>query len=231
MTKRQCWNIWILSVFGALSVLPYIYFLGIIPEGTSGIAIFFKSIFNASIIYGIICWLSYLLLKHVDLDPFQTVSKKNIFLAIFSGLSVGFVIVLSNKILFRHSMLAVAAHPPFWAGILASLYGSINEEVLCRLFLLTLIYFILSMFFRCKEAHKPYLMWTSIVLVAFIFGAGHLPAVFSLGAASGFEIFRVLFLNGIAGIIFGWLYCYRVFWLAVIAHFVADITIHALFIF
>lgn len=70
-------------------------------------------------------------------------------------------------------------------------------------------------------------MWTVNIIVAIIFGLGHLPAAFRLTAPSAFEIFRVLLLNGVAGVIFGWLYWTRGLWTAMAAHFMTDLVIHA----
>jgi membrane protease YdiL (CAAX protease family) len=75
-----------------------------------------------------------------------------------------------------------------------------------------------------------YLLWIATILVAIIFGLGHLPAAFKLTSPSAFEISRVLFLNGIAGVGFGWLYWSRGLWAAMTAHFVADLIIHVFLI-
>jgi membrane protease YdiL (CAAX protease family) len=64
------------------------------------------------------------------------------------------------------------------------------------------------------------------VIVAIIFGLGHLPAAFKLVEPSSFEVIRVLLLNGIPGIVFGWLYWSRGLWTAMTAHFVTDLVIH-----
>jgi len=42
------------------------------------------------------------------------------------------------------------------------------------------------------------------------------------------EIFQVLLLIGIPGIIFGWLYWSRGLWTAITAHFIADLMIHVI---
>jgi hypothetical protein len=216
-----------MSIIGALSVLPYIYFLGIIPKSTSLSLLIIKSIISAAIIYGIMCWASYNLLKRIDLKPFDNPVMIQIFPGIMWGIAVSIVIFLSDKLVFKKSILvSSSSQPPFWAGILSSLYGAINEEVFCRLFLLTLIYFILSK--TVKRTNL--LMWLSILCVALIFGLGHLPAAFKLIHVSSFEIMRILFLNGIAGTVFGWLYCSKGFWAAVIAHFTSDLFIHAFLI-
>ncbi|MGE5249107.1 MAG: type II CAAX prenyl endopeptidase Rce1 family protein, partial [Bacteroidota bacterium] len=64
-----------------------------------------------------------------------------------------------------------------WKGILASLYGGITEEILTRLFSVTLLAWILSRFSHTDDG-KPSstAMWIAIVSSAIIFGLGHLPA-------------------------------------------------------
>nr|MBP7074489.1 CPBP family intramembrane metalloprotease [Rhabdochlamydiaceae bacterium] len=113
-------------------------------------------------------------------------------------------------------------------GALASIYGAVNEEVLLRLFLLTLIYFLLSKFVNRDK--RLYVLWTANILAALIFGLGHLPAAFKLASPSPFEIFRILFLNGLAGVVFGWLYWSRGLWTAMAAHFATDLMIHVILI-
>jgi membrane protease YdiL (CAAX protease family) len=64
------------------------------------------------------------------------------------------------------------------------------------------------------------------IIVALIFGLGHLPAAFKLIEPSFYEISRILLLNGIPGVVFGWLYWSRGLRAAMTAHFVADLMIH-----
>jgi membrane protease YdiL (CAAX protease family) len=63
----------------------------------------------------------------------------------------------------------------------------------------------------------------SIVLAAIIFGLGHLPITASLIKLDPLIIGRAVILNGIAGIIFGWLFWKKGLESAMIAHFTADI--------
>ncbi len=113
-------------------------------------------------------------------------------------------------------------HPPRWVGVLASLYGGVNEEVLLRLFLFTLIYFLAAKGVK----NRIFNLWCVNLIVALFFGALHLPFSFKMGSLTGFEIFRILFLNGIGSLVFGWLYWTRGLWAAMIAHFAADLMIH-----
>lgn len=235
LSKQLFVGIWILSIAGAISILPYVYFLGMVPTSISFFYLFLINVINSAIIYGMACSISYFLLQRIDLKPFDIKKPLTeiVYPGLFWGVFVGLALFISDKIIFKNSTLTSSiAHPPFWAGILASFYGAINEEVLCRLFLLTLIYFILNKIFKNNGKYKVYMIWISIILVALFFGIGHLPAAFKIiSSPSAFEIFRILFLNGIAGLTFGWLYCTRGFWTAVFAHFIADLMIHVFLIF
>jgi membrane protease YdiL (CAAX protease family) len=48
--------------------------------------------------------------------------------------------------------------------------------------------------------------WTAIILVALLFGLGHLPATSAMTPITQVLVVRALVLNGIAGIAFGYLY-------------------------
>jgi len=93
-----------------------------------------------------------------------------------------------------------------------------------------LIYFLFSKAIKIRGGNRLPILWSVNLLVALLFGIGHLPAAFKLASPSAFEIFRVLFLNGIAGIVFGWLYWSRGLWTAIAAHVVTDLVIHVFLI-
>lgn len=109
-------------------------------------------------------------------------------------------------------------------GFLASFYGGIAEELQLRLFLMTLLLWIVA---RLRGATPPaWMYWAAIVVAALLFGAGHLPAAAKLWGLDGIVILRTLLLNGIAGVVFGWLYWRRGLEMAMLSHFSADIVLH-----
>jgi membrane protease YdiL (CAAX protease family) len=63
----------------------------------------------------------------------------------------------------------------------------------------------------------------SIALVAIIFGLGHLPITASLTKITPLIVIRAVILNGIGGVVFGWLYWKKGLEAGMIAHFTADI--------
>ena len=231
LTKRFYIILWICCIIGSCAVFPYIYFLNVLPSSIPLGKLFILITTQAAILYGIVCWLVYLLIPKTDLSPFShaKVVKPIVYTAILCGILVGLVIFVLDKTIF-HQSIVMDIHPPLWSGLLASLYGAINEEVLLRLFLFTLIYFLLIKSFKKTGKHRSLLLWVTTVIVAFVFGLGHLVVAFKMIPPSGFEIFRILLQNTIPGIVFGWLYWTRGFFASVLAHFVADLLIHLLLI-
>ncbi len=90
------------------------------------------------------------------------------------------------------------------------LYGGIIEEVLMRLFLMSLVAFLgWKLFFRGRERENipTGLFVAANLLTAMAFAAGHLPATVGLfGELTPLIVFRCFLLNGGLGLVFGWLY-------------------------
>ncbi len=231
--KKTFFILWVLCIIGSWSVLPYIQYLRILPGTVSMWNVFLLGTVQSALFFGLICWLSFKILPKTDLCPFlfRSFFKQIATPAVISGLLVGSTIFFFDKTVFHSSLLSeFPVHPPFWVGALASIYGGVNEEVLLRLFLFTLIYLLFGKAIKIRGDNRLSILWSVNLLVALLFGMGHLPAAFKLAPPSTFEIFRVLFLNGIAGVVFGWLYWSKGLWTAIAAHFVADLVIHVFLI-
>jgi hypothetical protein len=122
------------------------------------------------------------------------------------------------------------ATPAAWQGFLASFYGGIDEEVLLRLFLLTLLAW-LGKFVSHTADGRPTIvvLWIANILAAILFGLGHLPATAMLIPLTPLVIVRAIVLNGLAGLAFGYLYWKHGIESAMLSHFSADIVLHVLF--
>lgn len=97
------------------------------------------------------------------------------------------------------------------SGILAAVfYGGVIEEVMMRLFLMTLIAFLLwKLFFRthARENVPAGVFVAANILAALLFAAGHLPATLTaFGALTPLILFRCFLLNGGFGLVFGHIY-------------------------
>lgn len=121
------------------------------------------------------------------------------------------------------------APPAAWKGFLASFYGGIAEEILLRLFLMSLLVW-LGRFLSKTVEGKPTVavIWVANILAAILFGLGHLPATATLAPLTPLIIVRAVVLNGLLGIAFGWLYWKRGLEAAMISHFSADLVLHVL---
>jgi membrane protease YdiL (CAAX protease family) len=112
-------------------------------------------------------------------------------------------------------------------GIIASiLYGGIIEEILMRLFVMSLIAFLIAKIFykKCDEIPAKVFVIANIV-AALLFAAGHLPATLvTFGELSPMLLFRCFLFNGGFGMLFGWLYRKHGLHYAMLSHMTAHIV-------
>lgn len=151
--------------------------------------------------------------------------------SILIGLAVSAVVLALTRLI--DPMLPAMVHPPAMAsaadsalnGLLASFYGGIGEELQLRLLLMTLLVWTVAKLRKSAPGDGVY--WMAIMIAALLFGAGHLPAAHHVWGLDAVVVTRTLLLNGLAGVVFGWLYWKRGLEMAVLAHFCADIALHA----
>jgi|LGOV01.1.fsa_nt_gb membrane protease YdiL (CAAX protease family) len=144
------------------------------------------------------------------------------------GTLVGLAIILMDwaggQVVDLHFPETVA---PVWQGALASLYGGIAEEVLMRLFFMSVLVWLIGVVLKNSDGSpRTSAFWLAIVCSAVLFGLGHLPATAQLVELSPFVVLRAILLNGIGGIVFGWLFWKRGLETAMAAHFSTDIVLH-----
>lgn len=149
-------------------------------------------------------------------------------LAIGAGVGIGIAIWLLDLIFAPQLPVALqASSPPWWQGLLAAFYGGINEELLMRLGLMTLLVWLVTKLTRQTQPSLA-ILWSANILIALLFGLGHLPAVAALVPLTALVVTRTLLLNGIGGLVFGWLYWQQGLLAAMVAHFSADVILHGL---
>jgi len=147
------------------------------------------------------------------------------------GMEFGLRPLLTQELGDKASVLFLTsgAQPAAWKGFLASFYGGIAEEIQLRLFAMSLLAWLGSFISRTPEG-KPTkaILWIANILAAVLFGIGHFQAVALYVPLTALVIFRTLLLNGVGGVIWGWLYQTRGLESAMISHFTADIVLHVL---
>jgi membrane protease YdiL (CAAX protease family) len=148
------------------------------------------------------------------------------------GSAVGIVVLISLLVLvprLPNLPFVIAARLPVWKRFLVCFYGGIYEELFTRLFLLSLVAWIAN---RSWRKTAPELsnsaFWFANILVAILFGLGHLPSTSLFMPITPLVVTAALVLNGIAGIAFGYLYRRHGLEAAMIAHFTGDFVIYVL---
>ena len=162
--------------------------------------------------------------------PLPKLSPKTIVATMVTGFSAGLIIIGLDLLFQPFLPVAIQGEVPRaarWKGFLASFYGGITEELLLRLFLMTLIAWIVwKIFMRGQGVPKSAVYWVAIILAAIFFGVAHLPAASQIWPLTSVVVFRIILLNAIPGTAFGYLYWKQGLEYAMLAHFCADIMLH-----
>lgn len=121
------------------------------------------------------------------------------------------------------------SQPAAWKGFLASFYGGIAEEILLRLFVMSVLVWLGRFMSKTSDGKPTYpVFWIANILAAVLFGLGHLPAMALLVPLTTLVVLRTVILNGLIGIACGWLYWKRGLESAMLSHFSADLVLHVL---
>ena len=251
------WKLFIIlliaSIFGTIAVLPYTLTIqgSLLQNLPVPLYVFLASqIIQNTILFAFAIFIGLFLAKKVGfslpvLEGWLEGREVKSYLKSILGISIGLgilagILIIGLDYLFSFAGVTINVtqagqiNPPAWQGFLSSFYGGINEEILLRLFVMTLlvwIFFKIQTFFKNSEKEQnpaKIVVWLAIILAAFMFGVGHLPTVMALTALTPLVIVRTIVLNGVGGIIFGWLYWRKGLESAMISHFSADIVLHVI---
>lgn len=106
------------------------------------------------------------------------------------------------------------------------LYGGIVEEIMMRLFLMSLLAWLgWKILFRRHEKPPVAVIAAANVIAALLFAAGHLPATAMIfGTITPLILLRCFLLNGGFGLFFGWLYRRYGIQYAILGHMMAHMV-------
>ena len=140
-------------------------------------------------------------------------------LAATAGAVAGIAILLLDRYLFQTPNSGAGSR---WKGFLAAFYGAFVEEVLSRLFLMSMLVWLLA------RLHPPdnAVFLVACLLSAMVFAAGHLPTAAQVAPLNRSMVTRVLVLNTLAGVVFGILFWRYGLEQAMVAHFATDLVLH-----
>lgn len=204
-----------------------------IPITISKEALIVISAFQVMIMAFILSIIGIKLSKKVGLKLYSEFNIKNtLHMIIVSGI-ICFIMIATDKFVFDRYLGEYAGakfHFNFMELVASVLYGGFVEEVMMRLFLVSLLVFILKKVFTRRDSALDIPDWiynTAIFIAAMAFAVGHLPATITVLGLSTPIIIRCFLLNGLGGLIFGYFYWKKGFAMAIASH----ITVHLFRIF
>lgn len=232
-----CWG----AAAGLSVALLFPYMLAVWPARFAAIRVPLRVLVPAQALQGALvgfglAWLGLRLGRAVGLDSpivrglaagrgWPTGAGRTLAVAAVAGLGVGLLLAGLDR-----TVLALGDPGPGadrWKGLLASFYGGVTEEVITRLFLMTLVLRLLTAL--RGDARSTAVGLAAVAIAAAAFAAAHLPAAGMLAPLTARGVTRVMVLNSLGGLVFGWLYWRHGFEHAVAAHFCADVMLHAVF--
>lgn len=185
-----------------------------------------------AVVYAVICsFFGYLAADKIGLiRPFR-LDKKKTLITLLAGALCGIVLsadafTFAKRIPELTGSYEASKHfdAPTW--IASILYGGIIEEVMLRLFFMSLLALIgWKLLFRKENAVPEKMLVISNIIAAALFAAGHLPATIqTFGHLTPILIFRCFLINGAFGIVFGRLYRKHGIQYAMLAHLLTHIV-------
>ena len=185
-----------------------------------------------SVLYIAICaFFGYILSDRIGLMRSFRLAKKPLLITLAASLVCGAILSLDAWTFGRLIPEVGASYAEagtFDADIwIASiLYGGVMEELMMRLFLMSLFAFLLwKIFFKRRETVPTGVLIASNVLAAILFAAGHIPATLqTFGELTPLLLLRCFLLNGAFGMVFGRLFRRYGIQYAMLAHLLAHVV-------
>jgi hypothetical protein len=157
-----------------------------------------------------------------------------------AGIACGVLILFLDFQVFRQPMLEMfrdlsiktpkeAISPPLY-GFMAAISAGIIEEILFRLFGLSLLVWLIGLLIHTEEI-RPRLtvFWIANITFAIVFAAAHLGTASAIGwPMNTLVLTRTFVLNSAAGIVFGWMFWAYGLESAMVAHFSTDVVLYTL---
>ncbi|NOH02707.1 MAG: CPBP family intramembrane metalloprotease [Chloroflexi bacterium] len=126
------------------------------------------------------------------------------------------------------SRIAAESSIATWKRVVIAFDSSILEEIAFRLFLFSGLIWLAGKARHMPRPPSPQTLWAVNALIALGFGAAHLPQWSAIMPLTPSIALTVVFLNGIGGLVFGYLYFDNGLGAAMSAHFFADFVLHVI---
>ena len=187
---------------------------------------------------GILAFIGLIISKKVNLWKEFKYDKQAIVMTAVITVASALILFPGDKLIFGslnswvyEQYEAAPAISKILAGLLT---GGVTEEIIMRLFLMSLLVLIASKVMLMEDKDIPEKVHIIVnVIVALLFAAGHLPSTMAMTTLTPLIVLRCFLFNGGIGLAFGYLYRKFGIFYAMIAHgaahLIADILL-AIFI-
>lgn len=232
------------GVLGTLAVFPYALALNptLIAQLPMPLPVLVAAqTAQTGILLLLLCWIGLRLGQPLGLDApiaramvyrhkLPAVSRRALAGAMLAGTAAGLLLLVLDRLLqplMPPTIQPLPAGIELWKRLLAAFYGGITEEILLRLFVMTLIAWVIwRTAYKAQLPPHSIVFRAAIVAAAVLFGIGHLPAAAGIWPLTPVVIARTVALNTLGGIVFGYIYWQWGLEHCMLAHFCADIALH-----
>ena len=169
-----------------------------------------SSMIQYGIVFGLIlASIGIVLSKKIKLWKDFKLNKKAILTTTITTIIGALILFPGDKLIFGSLSTWVSEQytlkPTIYKMIGGLLVGGIIEEVMIRLFFMSLVVFIIFKILKKKEiSTKVYII--ANIIAALLFAAGHLPSTATMTTLTPIIIIRCFLFNGCLGLAFGYLY-------------------------
>ena len=169
-----------------------------------------SSMIQYGIVFGLIlASIGIVLSKKIKLWEDFKLNKKAILTTTITTIIGALILFPGDKLIFGSLSTWVSEQytlkPTIYKMIGGLLVGGIIEEVMMRLFFMSLVVFIIFKILKKKEIPTKVYVIANII-AALLFAAGHLPSTATMTALTPIIIIRCFLFNGCLGLAFGYLY-------------------------
>jgi len=186
------------------------------------------------VLYGVLGFLGLKLSQKLGIPNLFSpeVSNRHRFvLPAMAGVLVGLFLILMDFVFSRFLSVNRLPHPPFPTSLLATISAGIGEEILFRLFFISIWTWLISYILLRRKGLVP-VYWVISTLSALVFSAGHFPSLMIMLGAKNLSQFspalivEVFLLNSVLSLVAAYHYKKSGYLAAASVHFWADVVWH-----
>lgn len=242
------WVLVLCCLAGFAAALPYVYALyrDLIARGPLPMPLpilVTVQLMQSTIVFGGIVALGLLLARHTGIEApllqnwlyrgSAPLPSGWLRIPLLWGIALGVLVFFLYFLVFAPMIpawpLRAESALPDWKRFLICFYGAINVELLMRFFLLSLFLWLLKKIGRVQSTRpRERIFWTANIIVALIYGLGHLPVAKSLMPLTPIVLTAVFLPTGLSALAFGYLAWKRGIEAAMLAHLSSDFITHVL---